>query len=90
MTWVKLGGGSDHGCNKADPSPVEWLRGLRDYFRQGPTAVFVKQLGSHPTEAGRPLCLKAPHGSDWREWPEDLRVREMPLPLLIAPGRRPT
>jgi hypothetical protein len=89
MTWVKLGGGSDHGGSKAGPSPVEWLRELRDYFRRGATAVFVKQLGSHPTEAGRPLCLKDPHGADWREWPEDLRVREMPLPPLTAPGRRP-
>jgi protein gp37 len=86
MTWVKLGGGSDHGKNKAAPTPVEWLRGLRDFFRRGPTAVFVKQLGSHPTEAGAPLRLKDRHGGDWREWPEDLRVREMPLPPKRPPG----
>ena len=42
--------------------------------------VFVKQLGRKPmAESGRaPLRLKHRKGADPSEWPEDLRVREMP------------
>jgi hypothetical protein len=67
----------------ARPCALEWVRGLRDFFR-GRSAVFVKQLGSCPTRGGLRLRLKDGHGGDWREWPDDLRVREVPLPPLTA------
>jgi protein gp37 len=79
LSWVKMGGESDQPGAPARPCAAEWLRGLRDFFCGGSTAVFVKQLGSNATEAGRRLRLRDGHGGDWGEWPEDLRVREMPL-----------
>jgi hypothetical protein len=82
VSWVKLGGESNQSRAPARPCPVEWLRGLRDHFRAGAAAVFIKQLGSQPTANAARLRLRDGHGGDWREWPEDLRVREMPTPNL--------
>ena len=82
LSWAKVGGESDQEAAPARPCVLEWIRGLCDFFRRGKTAVFVKQLGSRPAEGGRRLSLKDGHGGDWSEWPEDLRVREMPLPPL--------
>jgi protein gp37 len=84
VSWVKVGGESDQGrgkdCVAGRPCALEWVRGLVDFFR--PRApVFVKQLGSCPTESGERLRLRDGHGGDWSEWAEGLRVREMPLPL---------
>lgn len=27
---------------------------------------------------GQPLRLRDPHGEDWAEWPEDVRIRHVP------------
>ncbi|WP_437763431.1 hypothetical protein WMF27_41020 [Sorangium sp. So ce281] len=46
----------------------------------------MKQLGSAPFENNRPMKLDK-HGGDWKEWPDDLRVRQMPnvaCPVLPA------
>jgi protein gp37 len=83
VSWVKVGGESKQPHAPAHPCALEWVRGLLDFFR-GRAAVFVKQLGSHPTLGASRLRFKDGHGGDWREWPEDLRVREMPLPPLTA------
>jgi protein gp37 len=78
-SWVKLGGESRQRQWPARPCHLDWLRGVRDLFREGGSAVFVKQLGGQPVEAGQPLRLRdRDHGGDWDEWPEDLRVRDMP------------
>jgi protein gp37 len=84
VSWVKVGGESDRSVRglfiPGRPCALEWVRGLADFFRPR-VPVFVKQLGSHPTEAGQRLALKDGHGGEWQEWPADLRVREMPLPM---------
>jgi protein gp37 len=78
VSWVKLGGESRQ-RDPGRPCDLDWLRGLRDAFRGGGAAVFVKQLGNQPVEGGRPVRLRdRDHGGDWDEWPADLRVREMP------------
>lgn len=86
VNWVKLGGESNQGAARARVCHLGWLRGVRDFF--GPWAsVFVKQLGSRPIRGAgvaEELTLKDGHGGDWDEWPEDLRVREMPPPLAAA------
>jgi len=40
--------------------------------------VFCKQLGARPVHDGVPYALQDAKGGDMSEWPEDLRVREMP------------
>lgn len=77
VSWIKLGGESKQRDAPARPCFVDWLRGLRDYFANS-ASVFIKQLGSRPLERGQSLRLIDGHGGDWEEWPEDLRIRQMP------------
>lgn len=45
----------------------------------GPTGKFRTSNGRRQMQMqATPLELKDSHGGDWNEWPEDLRVREMP------------
>jgi protein gp37 len=64
---------------RARPFDLAWARSLRDECRHASVAFFLKQLGSAPVENGKPLKLRDGHGGDWDEWPEDLRIREMPI-----------
>jgi protein gp37 len=76
----------------ARPCDLAWIRdGVRQCKAAGVSA-FVKQLGANPTGEWSPggyhpyhgnpdrehWRLRDSHGGDWSEWPEDLRVREMP------------
>jgi len=77
ISWVILGGESgrkDH-VHQFD---LEWVVEIRDVCRAHGTAFFLKQLGRRPVDNGRELILKDTHGGDWSEWPNDLRVREIP------------
>lgn len=86
--WVIIGGESGHG---ARPFHVEWARSLVRQARAQGAAPFVKQLGALPmserimrnARTGNstgpvPLDLSDPKGGNWDEWPEDLRVRDVP------------
>lgn len=64
---------------KARPLDLAWARALRSQCRRAKVAFFMKQLGSAPIENGVPVTLKDHHGGEWKEWPSDLRVREMPI-----------
>jgi protein gp37 len=74
--WVIAGGESGH---LARPFDLAWARELRDQCVAANVPFFMKQLGSNPVENGQRLKLKDSHGGDWEEWPEDLRVRQMPV-----------
>jgi protein gp37 len=79
VSWVKVGGESNQRDAPARPCDLTWVRGVRDFFGSR-VPVFVKQLGGRPVDGGNALRLRdRDHGGDWREWPEDLRVRQMPL-----------
>ena len=41
-------------------------------------AYFLKQLGSAVFSKGRRLAFDDNHAGDWSEWPEEVRVRQMP------------
>jgi protein gp37 len=49
-----------------------------DICHRSGTAAFVKQLGAAPMLGGQRLKLIDKKGGDMAEWPENLRVREMP------------
>ena len=57
---------------------LAWARQLRDEYRKAKVAYFLKQLGALPVDGGKPVELRDGHGGDWNEWPDDLRVREVP------------
>ena len=82
IDWMIIGGESGPG---ARPCDVNWIRDLMRQGREAGASVFVKQLGalacetsSDPTRNGR-VHLRDKKGSDMAEWPEDLRVRELPI-----------
>lgn len=86
--WVIVGGESGPG---ARPCNVAWIRDIVRQCRSAGVPCFVKQLGAVAFEgrfAGKAdpasfdrcerLNLRHPKGGDPSEWPEDLRVRQMP------------
>lgn len=75
IDWLIVGGESGH---KARPCPVEAIEELIVFGRQVGIPVFTKQLGSRPTQRGRPLALAHRKGADTTEWPSDLRTRQWP------------
>lgn len=75
IDWVIVGGESGAG---AAPFELEWARGIRRQCRQAGAAFFLKQLGSCPVRGNERVELNDGHGGDWAEWPQDMRVREMP------------
>ena len=54
---------------------IDWARWLRDECKDYGIPFFMKQIGQH---SGRPATIRHPHGGNPEEWPEDLRVREIP------------
>lgn len=77
IDWAIIGGESGRG---ARPCNIEWIRSLKDQCRMAGIAPFVKQLGSNPVMEPGPVTwpTEDPKGGDMSEWPEDLRVREIP------------
>lgn len=92
--WVIVGGESGAGARECD---VEWILSILKQCRAADVPCFVKQAGGNPRDITgnrgprSPLRLKDPKGGDPSEWPEDLRVRQMPgspvRPSQIPPER---
>ncbi len=77
VDFVIVGGESGAG----DDTPafnIEWAEELMDHCSKHDVPFFLKQLGRRPMRNGEFLKLKDPHGGDWEEWDEHLRVREFP------------
>lgn len=76
LDWIIVGGesGAMDKVREFDPA---WARQIIAQGQRCGAAVFVKQLGRKVTG----LTLNDSHGGDMREWPEDLRVRDMPLTI---------
>lgn len=83
--WVIVGGESGA---RARPCDVAWIRSIVGQCKAAGVPCFVKQLGSkvsgqltHPDNEGHGVTaarLKDTKGGNMAEWPEDLRVREVP------------
>lgn len=74
--WAVIGGESGPG---ARPTVIGHVRKLLQRFHGMGVPTFVKQLGAHPVNReGVAHPLKHKKGGNPAEWPEDLRVREMP------------
>lgn len=74
IDWLIVGGESGPGARAMQ---IEWVRDLRAACASKGTAFFLKQLGNA-------LAIDIPgargKGGEPLEWPEDLRIREMPQP----------
>ncbi|MGB0747160.1 MAG: DUF5131 family protein [Magnetospiraceae bacterium] len=75
LNWVIIGGESGPKARRCEP---EWFGEIIDLFEGMFPAVFVKQLGS---VLAREWDMADPKGGDPDEWPEGLRVRELPWGL---------
>lgn len=78
IDWVIVGGESGP---KARPCHVEWVRSIVRQCREAQVPCFVKQLGARPVGLGGHGDFAAnmdPKGGNMDQWPEDLRVRELP------------
>src|SRR5262249_32292132 len=75
LDWVIQGGESGRNAQAFD---LAWARELRDLCRRHEVRYFLKQLGSHVVQNGARLPFDDSHAGNWSEWPEDLRVREVP------------
>ncbi len=78
IAWVIVGGESDQSPHRARAFHLDWARATLAHCRASETKFFLKQLGSNPVSKIKRLSLEDSHGGDWEEWPEDLRVREVP------------
>lgn len=75
IDWAIWGGESGDDAGECE---INWLRaGVRLCRRDG-VVPFVKQVGSRPVLDGKPYPISDAKGGLMDEWPEDLRVREMP------------
>ena len=83
--WETLGGesGNKVGKYRFRPRRLEWLtKVIADLKECTATAVFVKQLG---TFLASELGVKDQHGTDIDEFPDQLKVQEMPkISLALA------
>jgi protein gp37 len=57
---------------------LKWIRCGVKQCRMTGLRPFVKQLGSNPIEGAHSIELRDRAGADPSEWPEDLRIREIP------------
>jgi protein gp37 len=80
IDWVIVGGESGP---KARPCDIKWIRSLVEQTKAAGVACFVKQIGTRsvvtPPQGQCPTPgVRDRAGADLSEWPEDLRVRQMP------------
>lgn len=92
IDWAIFGGES--GRNDATPTNMEWLLNGAKAAAHAGARVFMKQIGTRPYFRawieGRGVQdvgfrIKDSHGGDWREWPQELRIRQMPI-VYVAPS----
>ncbi|OJW13122.1 MAG: hypothetical protein BGO49_20200 [Planctomycetales bacterium 71-10] len=77
LDWVIQGGESGR---QARPFDMAWAVDLTGLCRAEGVSYFLKQLGSVVVRDGRRMSFEDGHAGDWSEWPEEVRVREMPVP----------
>ena len=79
ISWVIIGGESGPG---ARPFNIDWARNIIRQCKEQKVPIFMKQVGSNPIgwDANKleykRAHLKSRKGSDMKEWPVDLRIRE--------------
>jgi protein gp37 len=80
LDWVIVGGESGPGARLFN---YEWARSIIQQCKAATVPVFMKQVGALPVDSSADglsglRFLKSKKGNDLSEWPEDLRIREMP------------
>ena len=79
IDWAIIGGESG---DLVRPCSLDWVGQLAFDLRLAGVPVFVKQLGPFPIDSF--YSFLDPKGGDPNEWPENLRIREWPVPASPA------
>ena len=75
LDWVIQGGESGPASR---PFDITWVGDILGQCRAAGVPLFVKQLGSSVLSSGSERSFQDTHAGNWTEWPEEMRVREMP------------
>ncbi|PZD77464.1 DUF5131 family protein [Mesonia sp. K7] len=80
VDWAILGGesGNETGKYRYRPCEIDWFEHLIDQFEGAPTAIFVKQLGTHLANQYYFLDDKGGNWNEWGAFPK-LQRREHPI-----------
>ncbi|MBD2036983.1 phage Gp37/Gp68 family protein [Leptolyngbya sp. FACHB-321] len=83
IAWIICGGESGKEARTFD---LQWARSLRSQCQAAGVAFFFKQAGAHAVDSSHLYSVQRspqdPKGGNINVLPEDLQVREIPLPLL--------
>lgn len=82
LDWVIQGGES----GRARIFDIAWAAGLIGQCRRHGVPLFLKQLGAVIVSRGERVILRDGHGGDWSEWPEWMKVRQLPMSSSSGPG----
>lgn len=75
LDWIIQGGESGHG---ACPFHIDWAVALSEACRKRGVAYFLKQLGADVRFNGEQVLFTDSHAGNWHEWPEEIRIRQLP------------
>lgn len=100
ISWMVVGGESQQrGFETCCEFHCEWATALLAFSREHDIRFFMKQLGGNVLLGGEsyPTPNAKGHGGDPRDWPDELRVQEMPREFdayrqderIWRPGERP-
>lgn len=85
ISWVIVGGESGSGARECR---LDWVRSLVNQCQAANVPPFVKQLGSNCIgDDGKRFKTRHPKGGDIEEFPEDVKVWEMPtteIPQVLS------
>ncbi len=86
LDWIIQGGESGRG---AQPFHLEWAVDLIRQCQDARVAYFLKQLGTTVLSKDHRLSFADGHAGDWSEWPEEVRIRQMPGRVRVTPHAQP-
>lgn len=79
LDWVIQGGESGPSAHRFQ---IQWANEIMTQCRSVGVSYFLKQLGSQAVSGTTIQRFRDGHAGDWHEWPEEIRVRELPRRIL--------
>lgn len=76
IDWIIQGG--EGGGSNVRRFQLQWAREMIEQCREGEVPLFIAQMGSYVFDGDERMRFRGNRGSEWREWPHDLRVRQLP------------